>query len=437
MTQRADAQVGSSVPPPLADPVFPRPGLLFDAGLWVLVLVLVTISPLALVTWGFNYDEAGGTVLEKIHPGTWLAAGLLLAAMAAEGNPLTWLIDRFSRSPALIVFALGIAILMAHTIQVVKLPFTPLIDTFIAPLLIFLLLVDLPEDRGRRLALLLHVVMLANAVVGIVEFASGLRLTPLVAAGVVIEDDWRSTALLGHPLANASLTGCYMLMLALGATRDLPRLLAPVALGLSGAGMVVFGGRAATVLLLAILAALALRRLAAIAAGARFDPRSVLTALIVVPVAGIALVVLAEAGFFDQFVERFIDDKGSADARYEMFELFRHISWHDLVLGPDARHMETLRALYGLDFGIESFWIAYLLTNGIVVSVVFFVSLMVFCREIVRSVSRGGLWVLGFFFLVASTSVSLSAKSPLLAVLTLMMLILMRRPPSAATAPDA
>ena len=73
----------------------------------------------------------------------------------------------------------------------------------------------------------MHALLLLNATIGIVEFASGLRFTPLVAAGVVIEDDWRSTALLGHPLANASLTGAYILMLALGAGRDLPPLLRP------------------------------------------------------------------------------------------------------------------------------------------------------------------------------------------------------------------
>lgn len=420
--------------PPFAAPrPFPPAGALFDFCLMLVALVLITISPLALVELGLNYDEAGGTALEKIHPGTMLAALLLLAAMTTQGNPLQWLTTTAERTPALVVYAIGIALLMAHTIQVVKLPFTPLIDTFIAPLIVFLLYRDLPEGRGRRLALLVHILLLLNAIVGIAEFATGQRITPLVAAGVVIEDDWRSTALLGHPLANASLTGAYILMLAVGAGRDLPVVMRPIAFVLSTAGMVVFGGRAATVLLVVILLALAAQRAYQIMRGATFDPRSILAVVAAAPIGGVLLVGLAEAGFFDQFIERFIDDKGSADARSQMFELFRHVSWHDLMLGPDARHLETLRSLYGLDFGIESFWIAYILTNGIIVSVIFFAALLLFCREIQRAVLAGGTWVLVFFFVVASTSVSLSAKSPLFAVLILMMLILLRRPAHLAT----
>jgi hypothetical protein len=424
------AATSGGIGPVSAPPrTFPPAGRLFDIAVALVVVLLVVVSPLALVELGLAYDEAGGTAIEKIHPGTLLATLVLLAATTTQGNPLGWLASVAARSPALAVYLVAIVLLMAHTILVVKLPFTPLIDTFVAPLIVFVLLRDLPDDRGRTLALLLHGLLLANAVVGIGEFATGTRLTPLVAAGVVIEDDWRSTALLGHPLANASLTGAYLLMLALGGGRDLPHMVRPLAFILGGAGMVVFGGRAATVLLVLILAALAAGRIRPVLAGARFDPRSVLVGLLLAPFAGIVLIGLGEAGFFDQFAERFIDDKGSAEARSEMFELFRHISWHDLILGPDARQLETLRALYGLDFGIESFWIAYILTNGIVVALMFFAALLAFCREIQRAVRPGGFWVLVFFFLVASTSVSLSAKSPLLAVLTLMMLILLRTAP--------
>ncbi len=407
---------------------FPPAGWLADMGLGLTVVLLMTLSPLALIELGFSYGEAGGTPIEKIHPGTVLAALVLMATLPTQGNPLRWLAAEAARTPILVFYAIAIALLMAHTVLVVKLPFTPLIDTFIGPLIIFLLYRQMPEERGRRLAYLLHAIMLANALIGIGEFATGLRITPLVAAGVVIDDDWRSTALLGHPLSNASLTGAYILILALGAGRDLPPSARPLALMLCAAAMVVFGGRAATVLLLGILAMLAAQRLARVVTGARFDPQSILAALIAIPIAAIALAGLAEAGFFDQFIERFIDDKGSSEARTELIELFRHISWHDLMLGPDARQIETLLSLYGIDFGIESFWVAYTLTNGIIVSQFFFAGLILFCREIQLAVRPGGGWVLVFFFLVASTSVSLSAKSPLLAVLTLMMLILMRDP---------
>ncbi|MCB1522174.1 MAG: VpsF family polysaccharide biosynthesis protein [Hyphomicrobiaceae bacterium] len=413
------------------------PGPLFGFGLGVLAIVLLTISPLALVELGLNYDETGGTPLEKIHPATVLASFLVLLAAVSAGNPITWLEQQVVRHRSLLPYLIVIGLLIVHSLRVVKLPFTPFFDTAILPLLVFLLYKDMPEGRGRHLAYLVHGLMFANALLGLGEFASGVRLTPLVAAGVVIEDDWRSTALLGHPLSNASLTGCYLLAMALGGGRDLPWSARLAAFVVNAGGMIVFGGRAATVLMLLIMLALVGLHVARILAGRRFSSVSVLKILMLAPVAGIAIAVLAETGFFDQFLMRFIDDKGSAEARTEMFQLFNHVPWSELILGPDARQIETLRHYYGLDFGIESFWIAYILSYGLIASIAFFAALLAFTRDVIISLRPGAAWAFLFFYGVASTSVSLSAKSPLLGIFTFMMLVLMRRPAQpAATAPS-
>lgn len=404
------------------------PGAVFGLALGVLVILLMTISPLALVELGLAYDEAGGNALEKIHPATMLAALLVVGAAVWAGNPIDWFVANAVESRSLLPYAAVIVLLIVFSLRVVKLPFTHFFDTFVLPVLVYLLFKDMRDARGRHIALLVHVLMMLNAGIGIFEFASGLRVTPLVAAGVVIEDDWRSTALLGHPLANASLTGCYLLLLSLGGGRDLAAPVRLVAFLLNAAGMVVFGGRAATVLLLVLLGLLAVVRLASILRGQRFAPGSVLKALILVPVAALIGVVLAEAGFFDKFISRFFDDKGSAETRAEMFELFRHIPFNELLLAPDASQLDTLRAHYGLDFGIESFWVSFALSYGLVASVVFFAALLAFSIDVMRRVRPGSLWVFAFFYGVASTSVSLSAKSPLLGVFTLLVLVLLRHP---------
>lgn len=404
------------------------PGAVFGLALGVLVILLMTISPLALVELGLAYDEAGGNALEKIHPATMLAALLVVAAAVWAGNPIDWVLANAVESRSLLPYLGVIVLLIVFSLRVVKLPFTHFFDTFVLPVLVYLLFKDMRDKRGRHIALLVHLLMMVNAGIGIFEFATGLRITPLVAAGVVIEDDWRSTALLGHPLANASLTGCYLLLLSLGGGRDLAAPFRLVAFLLNAAGMVVFGGRAATVLLLVLLGLLAAVRLASILRGQSFSPGSVLKALILVPASALVGVVLAEAGFFDKFISRFFDDKGSAETRAEMFELFRHIPFNELLLAPDASQLDTLRAHYGLDFGIESFWVSFALSYGLVASVVFFAALLAFSIDVVRRVRPGSLWVFAFFYGVASTSVSLSAKSPLLGIFTLLVLVLLRRP---------
>ncbi len=406
---------------------FPPDGRLIGLGLALVAILFLTISPLALLAFGFNYDESGGGVLEKIHPGTIVALGLLAIASLSQRNPLSALASAAASYPGTALFVVLIALMIIYSMQVVGLPFTSFFDTFLAPVVVFFLFKDMREGRAIRFVWLIHTLLISNALVGLFEFGTGVRITPLVASGLVIEDDWRSTALLGHPLANASLTGAYLLALALGAARDLPRVLAVGGFVISSAGMVVFGGRASTVILLVMLAALAAARSYDVFKGHPFNTRAILAALLAVPVVAIAVMGLEEAGFFDQFIERFFDDRGSADTRIEMFELFKHLSWFELLLAPDAAQLTTLKRIYGLDFGIESFWVSFVLNYGLIPGLVFFAGLFMFCRDIVRSVRPGGGWVLAFFFIVASTSVSLSAKTPLFAVLILLLLVLLRR----------
>lgn len=401
-------------------------GPLFGLLLGVLVVLLMTVSPLALNALGLNYDGTGGSPLEKIHPVTMLAAALVLAAGAASGNPVTWALATATANPSLLPYLGVIALLIVHSLRVVELPFTHFFDTFVLPALLFVLLRRPDEARGRHLAWLLHALMAANAALGIFEFVTGFRLTPLVAGGVLLEDDWRSTALLGHPLSNACLTGSYLLALTLGGGRDLPGALRGGVFLLNAGGMVAFGGRASSVLLLLILAAILAFRIFGIARGDRFSTGAVLKGLLVAPIAGVVVVALAETGFFDQFVERFVDDKGSAETRVEMFELFRHIPLGELLLAPDARQVTTLQHMHGLEFGIESFWVSYVLSYGLIPSLVFFVALGFFSYDVIRNLRRGAVWLFVFFYAVASTSLSLSAKSPLLAVFTLIALVLMR-----------
>ena len=405
---------------------FPPDSRAFGLTLALVAVLLLTISPLALLALGYNYDDTGGNAFEKVHPGTLLAFALLGACGLMQRNPLTSLLNALLAWPGTAMFVLMIGLLILHCIRVLEVPFTGFIDTFLAPVAVFFLFKDMRDTRAGRFVWLFHVLILSNAVVGLAEFATGTRLTPLVASGLVIEDDWRSTALLGHPLANAILTGAYILAMALGAARQLPRPVAALAFILSAAGMVVFGGRASTLLLIGILACLGVWRGFAILQGAHFQKRAILAALITLPVLALCLGVLEEAGFFDLFIERFFDDNGSADTRVEMFELFRHMPFDELLLAPDPGQLATYKRLYGLDFGIESFWISFVLSYGLIPGLVFFVTLFLFCRDVVRAAAPGAIWVLAFFFIVASTSVSLSAKTPVFAVLILLIMVLLR-----------
>ncbi len=421
MIERA-VRAGSLVPPS---------GGLFNAALGLMVVLLLTISALALTQLGWQYGETGGSALEKMHPGTLVAFGLLVMSALVRGNPMRAFGEALAAHPIVALYLLAVGLLMMHAIFIAGTPFTMFIDTFILPAVVFLLLRDIDDKRGRTLALLIHALFFLNALIGIAEFAGGFRLTALYIEGQVLEDEWRSSALLGHPLSNAMLTGTYMAVLLTGGMKDLPQWVRPIVFLMSAAGMVVFGGRAASAFIVLLIVMVGIGRFVNVLRGARFDPRMVLAGLIGVPILIGLIMTLGEAGFFEKFITRLTDDEGSASTRVEMFALFKHISWPDLIFGPDAAQIQTLMRHYGLDYGIESFWINMILSHGLIASCMFFPALLLFCWEVFKA-APGSLAAIVYFFAVASASLSLSAKTPSLAILVMIVLVLLRTSRTAA-----
>ncbi|HWG04175.1 MAG TPA: VpsF family polysaccharide biosynthesis protein, partial [Beijerinckiaceae bacterium] len=274
--------------------------------------------------------------------------------------------------------------------------------------------------------LLVHFFMNVNAILGIVEYLTGFRLTPPSAELGSFAVDWRSTALFGHPLANASMAGAYALALAVGGGRDLPAFLRPLAIALQSVALVTFGGRAALVTALILLAGVAILRLIHILRGGRFNIVSVAVLCFAIPLVATASIVAAQAGFFDQLLARFVSDEGSASTRIIMFRLFDILPLRDIILGPDLDTLASIQYQEGIDYGIESFWIGFILTDGLAISLIFFAGLAAFCWDLVRVTRPATSLLLFFFFVVASTSVSLSVKTPLFAMLIVLLLGLMR-----------
>lgn len=406
-----------------------------DRAFIILTMVSIALwflmSEMFLTNIGISYAEGGGSPLEKIHPGTWLALATLLFMGMRHGNPLR-LLDLIVSNRGLAIFLASWLLLFAWVTIVMKTPFSPLIDTFMAAIVAFLLMDELGERDLRRIAVMIHLIMTANALLGLYEYLSGWRLTPYAIGSITIEGDWRSTAILGHPLANASMTGSYVVALALGGGRDLPRVFLPAAMGLQLIAMIAFGGRSSLVNALAIIAIIGAWRLIGILRGARFSRLGAALVFLMAPLAVAALAVVADAGFFDQFILRFSSDLGSAKARVVMLEFFRIIPLGDIIVGPDQTYVSSLQSLEGIEFGIESFWVGFIFAHGAIMASVFFLGLFAFCWQLALR-TRPETWVLLlFFFLVATTSVSLSVKTCSFAMFVAFTLSTMRAP-----APDA
>jgi len=347
------------------------------------ITLFFLISPELLEQWGIRYGDTGGSVLEKVHPGTWLVLTALVLMGLGRGNPIR-ILDDFIRSRAVAMYLFAWVILVGFTIRIQNTPFTPLIDTFLLPALLYVLIGNMKVLDKKRAAIIVHILLNANALLALYEYSSGYRQTTSVG-GVVAEGDWRATALLGHPLANALITGCYVLIIAVGGGRELPKLLRPLVMGVQLLAMVAFGGRSALVITLLLLGCFGLKALVRILIGGRVDILQIGLLFMAVPIVMVAFAHAADVGFFDQLLQRFVDDNGSADSRIIMLRLFSHIPWEALIFGPDPELIGNLQNAEGIAVGIESFWIAFILMNGLAISAVFFLAMAGFSWKLVTA----------------------------------------------------
>lgn len=402
-----------------------------------MLALMMFVSPMMLAMIGWNYDAVGGSAPMRFHPATYVTFILYLIIALRDGNPLASILAAFNSDYRFWLFLGAWVLLLYHAVANQSLPAASLVDTFLLPLLVLQIALRLTDETKASLVRLAHIGFALNALLGIVEFGSGWRLTPYVAGGILITDDWRSTAFFGHPLGNALMTGCYMLILLLGggSLRGWHR---PAMIGLQLAGMVAFGGRASLVLLVLALAVVMTKNALRFFAGATLQLRHVaLLAFLLPALVGIAGVMF-ELGVFDKLVLRFIEDKGSANARIVMFELFRGFTIPELLFGPQQQNLAHYVHIYRLEFGIESLWVAFILFYGVLPSLLFFTGLLFYLFALTARCQARAWVVIGYFFIVNTTFLGIAGKTISFAMMCLFLLLLLpRRAPRPSTIPVA
>ena len=385
---------------------------------------------------GYNYDGLTGSPATKLHPFTYFIFIALAWRMAESGAPLGYLESKLTRRPAAGWLLVMTTLLVVATVLRAGSGMAGFVDTFAAPAAFALLLDDFSPDDLKPLTLALHASMAANALLGLFEFATSNLYFPYRLDGVAHLEDTRSTALQGHPLMNAALTGIYVIMLMAGA-KSLPGAARAVLLGLQFAALLVFGGRTAIVVSLAMAPLFALHAAFATLRRGRMSLLGAAAAAAAIPLVGGAVIAALASGLADRLLMRFADDSGSAATRVIMFDMLKPFSLGELMMGPDIEFVETLRRRYGLEQGIENPFIHMTLYQGAITMGIVFATLVWFFRELLRG---RGLRVLGPVVAMAvllNASESVASKTNFLGKLVLMFVCLLpplsQRNPSAAT----
>ena len=408
------------------------------------VLALFAISPVTLEYFGASYITPGGSAISKFHPATFVAVAAFALRCLATAHPLRTGWRLVSDDSGVVVMLAATMVAGFFAIVISKTPVTPLIDTFMLPVLFFLLLRDLDGTILKWLAVFIACILCVNAVMAMIEFARGVHFLALQVADnassdptradavfdwrVDIAQDWRAVALLGHPLVNGLIIGCFIMCLAARGARWIPVEVKGLLLVLQCASMFAFGARASLVMSFAFAGALVIQQcLDALRDGARLTPRVIAIGLVVVALAVGTTEILIETGFFDRTIDRFASDAGSAQTRYTMFELFQPLGWTDLLFGPDQDVVATSQRIYGLEFGIESSWVGLALTYGLVVTSIIVIGLLAFARSVMRVGGRGTMLVLAFYLISVSATASMSGKTTSFAMAVCLVLLFLRK----------
>jgi hypothetical protein len=389
-----------------------------------------TMSAAMLTTWKIHYVTTGGNFYEKFHPATYFALLAFCLLLARNGDPIGQISRMFSEAKLVLVYLLCWLALLVQVL-VLERPFTAIIDTFLLPVVLCLVVWRLSPRQRKPLVWSLHLAILLNVSLGYYEYFSGHRLIPLTLGDITVNGEWRSSALFGHPLTASSLVGGYVLALILRPSLC-PSVLRLPLIAFCLGSLMVFGGRTALITVLLVIGGFAVVEILRILRGKRTSlPMATATiCLLFVGAAGIFAVL--DLGIYDKMLLRFSSDKGSALARYATFDLLSHFDWQELVLGPDPVRASALQNQFDLKYGIEDFWIASIVQFGIVHTTLLTIGLVGLFAEILRRAGGAAWAIILLVLVVAASSVSFSSKNIQLAQFILLITLLLPRERRAA-----
>jgi hypothetical protein len=239
--------------------------------------------------------------------------------------------------------------------------------------------------------------------------------------------EWRSSALLGHPLTASGLIGAYILALILRPALCPPIIVRLPLIVFCLGSLMAFGGRTALVTVLTMIGGFAAVELFRLLRGGRTSLRVAIGAICLLFVAAAGIFVALDLGIFDKMLLRFSSDKGSTLARYATFNLLSHFDWTELVLGPNPIRANALQTQWGLNYGIEDFWISCIVQFGIIHTVLLTIGLVGLFTEIMQRASGAAWAIVVLIFIVAASSVSFSSKNIQLAQFIFLITLLLPR----------
>ncbi len=384
---------------------------------------LLGLSMVVLYDLGYMYIAETGSAYERLHPTTYLVVLAFGVLLLKDGHP-GLKIDRWiSEVPDVILYLVLTSTVFVYGQIVVGTYASHIIDTFIAPGIVVLLLRELAGPDRLVLRRIVDGFFAVNALIAIAEYATkSMVTTPIIEMfwGPDAGGSWRSQGLFGHPLVNGILVALYIVFnLAPKASFALtPMRMVIVVLNL--VALPCFGARVATVVTLVFLAIFLVVRFAQLTRGEGVSLMALALLACVVSVLPAVVLIAVQTGYLDPLIDRFVNDQGSGDSRFIAFEMFAMTDWQSIIFGDIDRQQMRINRFFGIEIGIEISWISLILTYGVIMTGLLMLAMIVLARRLVIDCGRRVLWPVAAFFLIDVSAMGIGAKGTGVSILVLL-----------------
>lgn len=359
----------------------------------------VALSTHLLVLLHWHY-VGGGPGFEKIHPATYLLCASIAAAAVVDQTFRQQLVSRLISDLSLVLFALAIVATATYALLVRGASVAPFVDSLGGAVLAAAALTCLPRRPIILLRLAIDLFFLINVVLIFWEFivhrdvfsqyALNFIRTPeeFAILGSQGQDTnyGRMSALFGNPLTAALMFGIYTIA-SLVSTRLSYSPGSVVRLGLVGLSyFAIFptGSRASMAAATLIITLYVLQTIFSSAIRGYVNSAGLFLSVLAVIGFVFGATLLWNAGFFDQIIERFQFDYGSASTRTEALELLEQATPAQLWFGMDQADLYNIQIGLGL-IAIEISWVNFVLVGGLITALPLFIT---FCLFSFRSLRR-------------------------------------------------
>lgn len=283
--------------------------------------------------------------------------------------------------------------------------------TFISPMLISILLFNSTLTSRKVLRALILLFFLVECLLAIYERVSSINVFPYIDEDTIenlADLQFRSTAILGHPLLNALVVSIIMVSVMIS---DSKLMIKGWVYTLGLVAILCFNARAATLIwvLLSLITTFYLLR----SKRGRSRTKLIVIAFVICVAIGVGYLILVE-GFADRLVNNNANGglyDSSAKARIDVFAAFDYVKDRDLIFGQSAYYLMITDKLG--QAGVENSYIVLILYYGVPAFLLFVLSYFFWLSKYLKNLStlEKCMLFLGFI-LLGSANNSLVDQAP-------------------------